>query len=700
MSEVVRFERQGEIGVITIDNPPVNALSHAVRSGISEAIAKAGADDAVRAVILICAGRTFIAGADITEFGKPLAPPDLVTVIKEIESLPKPVVAAIHGTALGGGLETALACHYRCAVPSARLGVPEVKLGILPGAGGTQRLPRLIGVKPALDMILSGDPLPASKALELGLIDEMIDGDLLDGAVAYARRLLEENAPLRRIRDMEVKDPPAPGFFDEYRRAIAARTRGYFAPERCIRAVEGALSLPFDEGLKNERALFVECLNSKESAALRHVFFAERQVARIPDIPKDTRKREIARAAVIGAGTMGGGIAMNFANAGIPVTVLEVNDDALRRGLEVIEGNYARSVSRGRLTRDEMDRRMGLISGTLDDAELGDADIVIEAVFENMALKKEVFAKLDEVCKPGAILATNTSTLDVNEIAAATSRPQDVIGTHFFSPANVMRLLEIVRGEKTARDVVATTLALAKKLRKVGVVVGVCYGFVGNRMLEGYLREAEFLLLEGATPEQVDAALYDFGMPMGPFAMSDLAGIDVGYRVRQERKGQRPEDARVGAIADRLYEIGRYGQKTQAGFYRYEAGDRTPKSDPEVHELIERESARLGIERRQIDAQEIVERCIYPLINEGARILEEGIALRPGDIDIVWIYGYGFPPYRGGPMFHADLVGLQTIYSRILDFAERDARYWQPAPLLQRLAEAGQSFADYQEKAT
>ena len=698
MSTVVGYERQGEVGVITVNNPPVNALSHAVRRGISEAVARAGADEAAHAVVLICTGRTFIAGADITEFGKPLAAPDLVTVIAEIENLQKPIVAAIHGSALGGGLETALACHYRCAVPTARLGVPEVTLGILPGAGGTQRLPRLIGVEAALDMIVSGAPVPAPKARELGLIDELIEGDLLAGAVRYAERLIEEKAPLRRIRDMEIADLPGPGFFDDYRRAIAAKARGYFAPERCIRAVEGALALPFDEGLKNERALFVECLNSKESMALRHVFFAERQVARIPDVPKDTLKRTIAKAAVIGAGTMGGGIAMTFANAGIPVIVLEVEAAALERGLKVIEGNYARSVDRGRLARDEMDRRMGLISGTFDQADLADADIVIEAVFENLELKKKIFTTLDKVCKPGAILATNTSTLDVNEIAAVTARPQDVIGTHFFSPANVMRLLEIVRGEQTAKEVIATTLALAKKLRKVGVVVGVCYGFVGNRMLEGYLREAEFLLLEGATPEQVDQALYDFGMPMGPFAMSDLAGIDVGYRVRQERKGQGPDDARIGAIADRLFEIGRHGQKTGAGFYKYEAGNRRPLADPQVHDLIEREATRLGIERRDIGAQEITQRCIYPLINEGARILGEGIALRPGDIDIIWIYGYGFPPYRGGPMFYADLIGLDKLYARILAFGERDGAYWKPAPLLAKLAETGKSFADFQEK--
>ena len=694
MSEVVGFETRGKLGIITVKNPPVNALSHAVRSGIHEAIGAAACDDGIDAVVLICAGRTFIAGADIKEFGKPLAPPDLVAVITAIEDCPKPVIAAIHGTALGGGLETALGCHYRCAVASARVGVPEVKLGLLPGAGGTQRLPRLMGVRAALDLIVSGNPLPAAAARSCGIIDHIVDGDLLGGALEYAEQLVAEGAPLRRIRDIEV-DTSEVGdtFFEGYRMAIAKKSRGYFAPERCIQAVEGAINLPFDEGLANERDLFLQCMLSPESAAQRHIFFSQRQATRIPDVPRDTPVRDVKSAAVLGAGTMGGGIAMNFANAGIPVTVLEVGREALDRGLAVVRGNYERSMNRGRLTREQVEQRMGLITGTLDYADLAGADFVIEAVFENMEIKKQVFARLDEVCKEGAILATNTSTLDINDIAAATARPEDVIGTHFFSPANVMKLLEAVRGEATAKDVIATTMKLARTLGKVPVLAGVCYGFIGNRMLEGYGREAGFLLLEGATPEQIDKAIYDFGMPMGPFAMSDLAGIDVGYRVRQERKSTLPDDPRYAAIADKLHGMGRFGQKTAAGFYRYEAGNRTPISDPEVHALIEGEARRLGIERRQISDDEIVKRCIYPVINEGARVLEEGIALRSSDIDIVWIYGYGFPPYRGGPMFYADTVGLGEVYETIRGFREDHGDYWTPAPLLERLAGAGKTFA-------
>ncbi|MFQ5534132.1 MAG: 3-hydroxyacyl-CoA dehydrogenase NAD-binding domain-containing protein [Sphingomonadales bacterium] len=691
MSYMVGTEIRRRVAVITVDNPPVNALSRPVRQGIHDAILKARADDAVDAMVLICTGRTFMAGADIREFGKPPASPDLRTVIGEIENADKPVIAAIHGAAL----ETALGCHYRCAVATARVGVPEVKLGLLPGAGGTQRLPRLIGIKAALDMIVSGNPTPAATALDLGLIDHIVEGDLLEGAVVYAEKLVRQGAAARRIRDMAVDATVLDeDFLDNYRQAIARKTRGYFAPERCIQAVEAAISLPFDEGLAHERALFVECMQSTASAALRHVFFAEREAAHIPDVPGDTPKRRIETAAVLGAGTMGGGIAMNFANAGIPVTILEIEEQALDRGLALIGKNYQATRDKGRLSQAQVDECMGLITGTLDYGDLADADIVIEAVFENMAIKKQVFGKLDAVCKPGAILATNTSTLDIDEIAAVTSRPGDVIGTHFFSPANVMKLLEVVRGERTERQVIATTMKLAKTLAKIPVLARVCYGFIGNRMLEGYGREAGLLLLEGATPEQVDKALYDFGMPMGPFAMSDLAGVDVSYRVRQERKNDLPDDERHAVIGDRLFERGRYGQKTGSGYFRYEPGSRTPISDPEVHALIEREAARLGIERRPISDDEIVKRCIYPIINEGARVLEDGIALRPGDIDVVWVHGYGFPAYRGGPMFYADTVGLGEILNTLRAYRDIHGDYWEPAPLLEKLAGKGQGFSD------
>jgi 3-hydroxyacyl-CoA dehydrogenase len=701
MTRSVGYHREGALGIITVDNPPVNALSQAVRQGLLAAVRAGEADSRAKALVLICAGRTFIAGADIREFGAPAQSPDISEVFDALENTSKPLVAAIHGTALGGGLETALVCHYRCALPSARVGLPEVTLGLLPGAGGTQRLPRVAGVKAALDLMITGAPIDARLAKERGIIDHIVEGDLLEGACAYARQLADEKAPLRKIRDIDIDGADiAQGFFDDYRRAIAPRTRGLFAPERIIQCVENATRLPFEKGLEEERRLFIDCMASPQSAALRHVFFAERQTAHIPDIApdiaKDTGRRAISKVAIIGAGTMGSGIAMNFLNAGLPVRLLETRQDALDRGLGVIEKTYARQARKGRISKADMARNMSLLSGTLDYAGLADVDLVIEAVFENMAIKKQVFAKLDGICKKGAILATNTSTLDVNEIARATSRPQDVIGLHFFSPANVMRLLEIVRGEKTAKDVVATCMAMARSIGKVGVLSGVCYGFIGNRMLEGYLREASFLLLEGAAPEQIDKALYDFGMAMGPHAMGDLAGIDVGCQVREERRaaGALPDDPRYGLIADKLAELGRYGQKTGAGIYRYEKGSRTPIPDPQVQELIENEAKRLGIERRDIADDEIIKRCLYPLINEGARILEEGIALRPGDIDIVWINGYGFPAHRGGPMFYADQIGLDAVYQTICACQSLPGDYWTPAPLLERLALDGKSFSD------
>ncbi len=695
---VVSLSRQDEIGIITVDNPPVNALSHAVREGIVSCLAEANADDAIRAIVLQCAGRTFIAGADITEFGKPMKEPYLPDVVNELADSPKLTFAAIHGTALGGGFEIAMGCHYRIALRSAKVGLPEVKLGLLPGAGGTQRLPRLIGVPDALRLIVSGQPISARHAGELGAIDRTVADNLLEGAIEFAHDLVATQAPPRKVsaRVIEAEEFDD-DFYDEFRRSIARKARGYFAPERIIRAVRAAAELPFGEGLERERDLFLECMASTESKALRYQFFAERQAARIPDVPHDIPVRPVERVAVIGAGTMGGGIAMNFASLGIPVQIVDVDEAAIGKGLAIVRKNYERGVKKGRMTADQLEQVMGLFEPVTDYAQLSDADLVIEAVFENMALKKEIFGKLDAACKPGAILATNTSTLDVDEIAAATGRPQDVIGLHFFSPANIMRLLEIVRGKETSGEVLQTCIRLAKKIRKVGVVSGVCYGFIGNRMLAGYHREAWMMILEGAKVEQVDKALFDFGMPMGPLAVSDLAGIDVGARIREERRaaGNWPDDERFGLIPDRLYRLGRYGQKTGAGFYRYEEGSRTPAPDPEVAALIAEEAGRLGIEQRDISDEEIVSRCVYPLINEGARILEEGIALRASDIDVVWVNGYGFPPYRGGPMFYADTVGVARVYETICryrDTLDRGHGYWEPAPLLEKLARKGGQF--------
>ena len=694
MSSMVTYARRGTVGFITVDNPPVNALSIGVRKGIVECLAEGAADAEAKALVLICAGRTFIAGADITEFNKPLEDPDLHVVIAALEDCPKPVIAAIHGTALGGGLETALGCHYRCAAPSAQVGLPEVKLGIIPGAGGTQRLPRIAGVKAALEIITSGDPIPAAKAHALGIVDEIID-EKLEGAAAFAEKVIAEGRPLRRIRDLsdkleEAKDSPA--LFDEFRKAVAKSKRGFEAPQHGINAVEAAVNLPFDKGLEREREIFGEALFSTQSFAQRHIFFAERQVSKIPDIPKDQSTLPIRSAAVIGAGTMGGGIAMNFANAGIPVVLIDSTQELLEKGLGVIKKNYAGTVSKGKLTQEKMDQRMGLIKAALGYDALKDVDIVVEAVFEEMDIKKEVFKKLDAACKPEAILATNTSTLDVNEIAASTSRPEKVIGLHFFSPANVMKLLEIVRAAKTSKETLATAMALAKTIKKVGVVVGVCDGFVGNRMVHGYIREAMFLLEEGATPQQVDKAIYDFGFPMGPLQMSDLAGLDVGWRIRKRQAATRPKDERYCEIGDKLCEQGRYGQKTGAGFYKYEPGNRNPIPDPVVEALIVAESKAKGIARRAITDEEIVKRCIYPLINEGARILDEGIALRASDIDIIYIYGYGFPVFRGGPMFYADSVGVESVYKDICAFHKEHGKLWEPAPLLERMAKEGNTF--------
>ncbi len=698
MNAPVTFRRQGAVGVITVDNPPVNALSHAVRAGLADSLAAAQRDAAVKAVVIVCAGRTFIAGADIREFGKPLASPTLSELLPAIENSPKPVLAAIHGTALGGGLEVALACHYRCAVPTALFGLPEVKLGLLPGAGGTQRLPRVVGVPAALEMITSGEPIAAPAALAQGLLDEIVPGELLSGALACAERLLREKRPLRKLRDLTDKIAAAarqPALFADFRKALARRARGNEAPLRCVDAVEAAVTLPFDEGLKRERELFAQAMASPQSAALRHVFFAEREVAKVPGVPRDTPALPVKQGAVLGAGTMGTGIAMNFANAGIPVLLLDMQPALVEKGMGLIRANYASTVSKGRLSQAEMDARLARITATVDVERAATADLVIEAVFEELALKQEVFGRLGKLCRPDAVLASNTSTLDVNAIAAATARPERVLGMHFFSPANVMRLLEIVRGRQTAPEALATAMAVARQMGKIGVVVGVCDGFVGNRILHQYTREAAFLIEEGALPQQVDAVLTGFGLPMGPFAMGDLAGLDVGWRVRKHRTAQGVLKGRyAGHVADRLCEQGHFGQKTGRGYYRYEAGSRTPLPDPAVEALIRKTSAELGIARRPISDEEILARCLYPMINEGAKILEEGIALRPGDIDIIWINGYGFPAHRGGPMHYADSIGLRTVLDGLLAFQAQHGDVWRPAALLQRLAQEGQRFAD------
>jgi 3-hydroxyacyl-CoA dehydrogenase len=610
-----------------------------------------------------------------------------------MDTVTKPIVAAIHGFALGGGLELALACHFRCALAGTQLGLPEVKLGLLPGAHGTQRLPRLVGVERALDMIVSGEPVTPERALELGLIDELVKGDIVAAGAQFANRVVREGREIRRSSGLNAKlEQPAEAFFAAARARVAKEHRGYPAPLAIVDCLEAAATLPFAKGVARERELFERLRASTESQALRHLFFAERQVAKIPDVPEDTPTREIKSAAVIGAGTMGGGIAMNFANAGIPVKVLETSQEALDKGLGVVRKNYAATVAKGRLEQEEMDRRMGLIQGALSYDALKDADIVIEAVFEDMGVKKQVFERLDAVAKPGAILATNTSTLDVNEIARATRRPESVLGLHFFSPANVMKLLEVVRAAETSEQTLASAMKLARTIKKVGVVAGVCDGFIGNRMLHAYFREAGFLLEEGATPQQVDRVIEDFGFAMGPFRVSDLAGLDVGWYIRKRQAATRPPHLRYSKVADRICEMGRFGQKTGAGWYRYEAGNRTPLPDPEIEALIVSASKEAGIERRQVTDQEILERCIYALVNTGAQILDEGIALRAGDIDIAYIYGYGFPRYRGGPMFYADSVGLDKVHEAVQRFHAAHGEFWTPAPLLERLARAGGTF--------
>jgi 3-hydroxyacyl-CoA dehydrogenase len=693
MSETARYAVRDGVAVITLDNPPVNGLGNALRAALLEYLNKADADPAVKAVVLIGSAKAFSGGADIREFNAPRLKPDLPEVNDAQDALSKPLVAAIGGFALGGGLELALACHYRVAAPRAQLGLPEVKLGILPGSGGTQRLPRIVPMAEAVKMMTTGNSIPAEKAEELGLVDEIVSGDLLEAAIQYALNLVKAGKGPRVIRNMPPKlegDPKA--FFAQVREQVAKESKGYPAPLEIVACAEAAATLPFDQGRKEERARFDKLVQGTESKALRHMFFAERQTSKIPDVPEDTPVHEINQAAVIGAGTMGGGIAMSFANAGIPVRLADMTEEALSRGIETIRKNYAATVSKGRLTQPDMDKRMALIHGTVNLGNIADADIVVEAVFERMDVKQDLFRKLDGIMKQGAILATNTSTLDVDQIAAATTRPQDVVGTHFFSPANVMRLLEVVRGKKTAKDVLATTMKLGKRLKKVPVVSGVCDGFIGNRMLEKYGQQSLFLLDEGASPQQVDRALQSWGMAMGPFAMYDMAGNDIGWEIRKRRYRERP-DFVYSKIADRICELGRFGQKTGKGFYRYEAGSRKPVPDPEVDSLISSYRKEIGVQPRQISDEEIVERCIYALVNEGAYILEEGIALRASDIDMVYLTGYGFPPYRGGPMFYADSVGLDRVLASIRQFQNGyQGEQWKPAPLLSGLASRGKRF--------
>jgi 3-hydroxyacyl-CoA dehydrogenase len=691
---VVATRREGDVAVITVENPPVNALRHDVREGLARALTELKNDASLKAAVIACAGRTFVAGADITEFGKPAKSPSLRDVTTLIEASAKPVVAAIHGTALGGGLELALACHYRVADKAARVGLPEVKLGILPGAAGTQLLPRAIGPEEAVKMIVSGEMVPATKARDLGAIDEITDGDLTKAAVEFARKKAAAGGKHPRLRDKDDKVAATranPQKFEETAAGLTSRVRGLRAPIACIEAVRASFQLPIDEGLKRERQLFEELVTGDQSKAQRYIFFAERDAAKVADLPKDVKPRDVKTAAVIGAGTMGGGIAMCFANAGIPVTLVETGQEALDRGLGIIKKNYENTARRGGLSPGDLEKRVGLITGTTDYSKMADADIIIEAVFEDLDLKKKVFAQLDGIAKSSAVLATNTSYQDVNEIGRATKRPASVVGMHFFSPANVMKLLEIVRGKDTAPDVLATAIAVGRKISKVPAVVGVCYGFVGNRMLSARSFELERLLLEGALPHEVDAALVEFGFPMGPFAMGDLAGLDVGWRARKGR-GAKAE------IADAICEMGRYGQKTGRGFFIYEQGSRTPKPDPEIEHLIVQASRRHGINRRQIDKKEIVERLIFPMINEGAMILDEGIAQRPSDIDVIWVYGYGWPVGRGGPMFYADQVGLSYVRDQLAKYAKAagDKRL-EPSRLLSKLAAEGSSFAAFAE---
>src|ERR1700730_6154078 len=699
MRDLVQLTKQKDIAVITINNPPVNALSPGVPEGVSEALDQIEKDDTVKAAVLIGGGRTFVAGADIKEIGKMTADKKrgagLLPLLLKIEDSTKPIIVAIHGTAFGGGLELAMAGHYRVALSSAQVGQPEVKPGLIPGAAGTQRLPRLAGVAKAVEMCTSGNPVKAEEALKFGIVDRLIEDDLLAGAVAFAREVAGKSAPKTRERDEKLGNmEDNVQIFSSARETDAKKQRGLLAPVAAINAVEAATKMPFEEGCKVEQKLFIDCLFSQQSKSLIHVFFSEREVNKIPDIPRETPVIPVRSAAVVGAGTMGGGIAMVLANAGLPVLLKEADQAALDRGLATIQLNYANSVKRGRFPQQVAEERLKRITPTLSYDDFSSVDLVIEAVFEGMALKKEIFKELDRVCKPGAILASNTSTLSIDEIASSTSRPAFVIGTHFFSPANVMRLLEIVRGKASSKEVIATCMQLSKALGKIGVLVGNCRGFVGNRMFGPYRREAQFLVEEGASIEAVDRALSDFGMAMGPLATGDLAGLDVGWRIRKEYRHLEQQGNRQPFLEDRLCELGRYGQKTGAGWYKYD-DQRRASPDPLVDELVRKWVEEARIARRQIAAAEIADRCLYALVNEGARILEEGYALRASDIDIIYLNGYGFPAYRGGPMWYADTVGLKQVCDRVFEFHRQHGEIWQPAPLLKRLADQGKTFAEF-----
>lgn len=688
LNAVTTISVEGDVAIVTLNSPPVNALSAPVREGLSLGINAAMADSAVKSVVLICDGRTFIAGADITEFGKAPVGPSLQDVQNTIENASKPVVAAIHGTALGGGLEVALTCHYRVAVPSAKCGLPEVNLGLLPGAGGTQRLPRIVGAAKALEMMTTGQHVPAKDCLSMGLVDELAEeGKLRETAVAFAKKIVAEGRPLKRVRDLEDKvlaDRANPGLFAEFRKANARKFRGFMAPESNIKCIEAAVNLPFDEGMAVERKLFMELMTGSQSAAQRYVFFAERQAAKIPDVGDDVAILPIKKVGVIGAGTMGGGISMNFLSAGYAVTIVETQQAALDRGIATIRKNYENTAKKGRLTQADVETRMGLLTGTLALEDLADCDLIIEAVFENMDIKKDVFGRLDKIAKAGAILASNTSYLDVNEIASATTRPEAVIGLHFFSPANVMRLLEIVRGAATSKEVIATSMQIGKKIGKVAVLVGVCPGFVGNRILSQRQREAQKLVMEGAMPWDIDRVLFDFGFPMGPFAMSDLAGLDIGWS---------KENSKSSTIREVLCEMDRRGQKSGSGYYDYDE-NRNAIPSPVVEQIILDFAAKQGINRRDISDEEILERCVYPMINEGAKILEEGMAIRASDVDIVWLNGYGWPLYRGGPMFYGDLIGLPNVLEKMKTFQAQMGEEFKPSALLEKLVAEGKSFKD------
>lgn len=695
INDKISISTAGDIGIIRSDNPPVNALGHAVREGIVRALDQLLAEDAVKVIVVACQGRTFFAGADITEFGKPKREPVLQQMIAALEASPKPIVAAIHGTALGGGLEVALGCHFRVAVPMAKMGLPEINLGIFAAGGGTQRLPRLVGPERALELVISGKPVSAAQALELGIVDAIIDGDPVEAGIAFARRVIDKALPAIPIRDREDKVAAAradPSAFDALAEKLTAKTKGQFAPAANVASVRRSFTLPIDEALAADARSVAELMAGSQSRALRYLFFAEREAAKIPGLPADVKPREVKSAAIIGAGTMGGGIAMNVAGAGIPVTLIDTTEEALGRGLERVRGNYATSVKRGSIEQAEMDRRMALISGAIDRTAARHADVVIEAVFEDLDLKKDIFRELEKVCKPGTILASNTSALDVDAIATMLESPENFVGMHFFAPANVMKLLEVVRAARTSPEAIVTAMAVGRKIGKMPVVSGNCDGFIGNRMVAKRSAQVDLLLQKGAMPQDVDGALKSFGFPMGPLAINDMSGLDIGWSIRKRRGTPFP-------VADAICERGWFGQKTGQGYYRYEPGDRTPRPNPEAEALIIEVSESLGIERRPIEREEMIERMLYPLINEGARILEEGIAYRASDIDLVWINGYGWPRWTGGPMFHADERGLGHIVARLEAFAADTPAdpSLQPASLLRELADQNLTFAEWQK---